>query len=241
MFLSKRSVKLELMDLGIGLPQEIHGAYRLIAYVNRFLGGTRTVLRHLERYAPSWKKGETLRILDVGAGGSDIPRAIADWARARSVRVFIVALDVSREALTYSASVLSGYPEVVLVEASAFDPPFARGTFDYVISSMFFHHLTDSDAVRLLTVFDTLAARGIVVNDLFRSVSAFVGIWLMARLTANRLFRHDAPLSVARSYRREDAESLARGAGLPYLAYHRHPFHRFALAGEKSALCLPAR
>jgi hypothetical protein len=56
--------------------------------------------------------------------------------------------------------------------------------------------------------------RLLVVNDLERCRSGYVGAWLVGRLfTRNRLTRHDAPLSVQRAYTRDEALALARAAG----------------------------
>ena len=60
-----------------------------------------------------------------------------------------------------------------------------------------------------------VARLGIVVNDLDRSRLAWLGAWLLGHLlTGNRYTRHDAPLSVRRAYRLDEAVALLRAAGL---------------------------
>ena len=54
-----------------------------------------------------------------------------------------------------------------------------------------------------------------MVNDLERSRLGWIGAWLIGHLlTANRLTRHDAPLSVRRAYRAGEMTEMLRAAGL---------------------------
>ncbi len=233
--LKKRSLEKEIMDLEIRGYEETAEAYRFIRDVNRYLFGTRVILSHFDQYSRRWDKNVLIRILDVATGASDIPQAIALWARKRGFRVRITALDINPQVMIFANKEIAGYPEIMLVQGSVFDLPFRPETFDYVISSMFFHHLTDEEVVKVLRIFDRFAKRGVVVNDLVRNLRAYLWIHLFARLTKNEMIRNDAPLSVLRGYRRPEVEDFIRESGLSYLGYHRHFAHRFAIAGEKHA------
>jgi hypothetical protein len=60
-----------------------------------------------------------------------------------------------------------------------------------------------------------VARLGVVVNDLERSRVGLLGAWLIGHLlTANRLTRHDAPLSVRRAYTAMEMATMLRSAGL---------------------------
>ncbi len=233
--LKQRSPEKEIMDLEIRGYDETAAAYRFIRNVNRYLFGTRVILSHLDQYSRRWDKAALIRILDVATGASDIPQAIAEWARRRGFQIQIVALDINPQVMIFAKKEITGYPEITLVRGSVFDLPFRPETFDYVISSMFFHHLTDEEVVKVLRIFDRFAKRGVVVNDLVRNLRAYLWIHLFARLTKNEMIRNDAPLSVLRGYRQAEVKDLIRKSGLSYLGYHRHFAHRFAIAGEKNA------
>lgn len=221
------------MDLEDRCYEERIGAYRLIRLVNRYLFGTRVILTHLENYSKPWKQETTIRILDVGSGASDIPQAIVDWARKKGWRVHVVALDICPKALSFAKSECAGYPEISFVRASTFALPFPPQSFDYIISSMFFHHLSDDEIVRVLKVFDAHAVRGIIVNDLARNLRAWLWIFFFTRFIRNKMFRNDAPLSVLRGFKKHEVDALIRETGLNYLRFHPHIGHRFAIAGEK--------
>ncbi len=82
---------IERMDLPHADPAELHRALRDLARINRWFGGTRLVLRHLAPFLGG--RGRPVRILDVGTGVADVPRAIARWARRRALAVEIEGLD----------------------------------------------------------------------------------------------------------------------------------------------------
>jgi SAM-dependent methyltransferase len=230
-----RSHEKEIMDLEYASFEETSETYRLIRRVNRYLGGSSVILAHLERFARGWNRAKTLRILDAAAGIADIPQAIVRWARKKGQSIHVTALDINPHALAFGRAELAGYPEISFLRGSIFDPPFLEGSFDYVISSMFFHHLTEEEAARVLKISSELARRGVIVNDLLRKRGAYLGILFLSRFSRNAMFRNDAPLSVLRGFRRPEVESLIESSGLGYLRFHRHCFYRFAIAGEKNA------
>lgn len=233
--LKKRSPEKEIMDLEMRGYEETAEAYRFIRGVNRYLFGTRVILSHLREYSRRWDRGALIRILDVASGASDIPQAITLWAQKNGFRVQVTALDINPQAMAFAKSQTSGRPGILFVQGSVFNLPFLPESFDYVISSMFFHHLADEEAVCVLKIFDRFARRGILVNDLTRNLRAYLWIHLFARLSKNEMIRNDAPLSVLRGYKKIEAEKLIQNSGLSYLRYHRHWAHRFAIAGEKHA------
>jgi len=233
--LKNRSPEKEIMDLEMRGYEETAEAYRFIRRVNRYLFGTRVILFHLNEYSRRWEKDSLIRILDVASGASDIPQAITRWAQKNRLRIQVTALDINPQAMAFAKSQTSGRPEILFVQGSVFNLPFLPESFDYVISSMFFHHLADEEAVSVLKIFDRFARRGILVNDLVRNLRAYLWIQLFARLSKNEMIRNDAPLSVLRGYKKPEVEKLIQKSGLSYLRYHRHWAHRFAIAGEKHA------
>jgi ubiquinone/menaquinone biosynthesis C-methylase UbiE len=231
--LKTRSTEKEMIDLQPLSDEEALKAFRLIRYINRHLGGANVILSHLKHFSRAWNPDSPIRILDVGAGACDIPQTIVDWARKAGWRVEITALDSNPKVLEYAKSELACYPEIQLLHADIFQVFFPAGSFDYVISSLTFHHLDDKEIPQALRLFDRLARRGMIINDLVRSETAYFWIYLLSRLTPNKVFRNDAPLSVRRSFKRGEVENWIRETGFSYLKYYNHFAYRFALAGEK--------
>ena len=124
-----RNENLEILDLEELADRDAAETYRLIEYVNRYLGGTRVVLTHLENFSSSWPKDRPIQILDVGCGSADIPRSIASWAKENGFLVSITALDSSRPALRYAKEKSLLYPEISWIQANATRLPFQRHSF----------------------------------------------------------------------------------------------------------------
>lgn len=210
-----RATEPELLDLETPPREVMARVVGYLAFVNRWLGGTGAVAAHLERVR------EPVTVLDVGAGAADIPLALA----RRFPNVRPVAFDLSETMLSFAA----GLPRV---RGDVRWLPFGDRSVDYVISTHFFHHLTDDQIVRTLREFDRIARRGIIVNDLLRRRRALFWIRLLT-LWANRYVKVDGPLSVRRGFTLSEAAALARRAGLDWLRVTVHFGHRFTLWGER--------
>ena len=212
-----RATEPELLDVETPPREEMARVAGYLAFVNRWLGGTGAVAAHFRGV-----EGPAT-VLDVGSGAGDIP---IDLAR-RFPNLRPVAFDLSETMLSFAA----GIPRV---QGDVRRLPFADRSVDYVISTHFFHHLTDDQAVEALREFDRIARRGIVVNDLLRRRRAIFWIRLFT-LFANRYVKADGPQSVRRGFTVGEAEALARRAGLDWLRVRVHFGHRFTLAGHRPA------
>ncbi len=210
-----RSTQPELLDLETPPREVMARVVSYLAFVNRWLGGTGAVARHLKDVR------DPVTVLDVGAGAADLPLALA----RRFPNVRPVAFDLSELMLSFA----SGLPRV---RGDVMRLPFRDRSVDYVISTHFFHHLNDEQIVLTLREFDRISRRGIIVNDLLRRRRALAWIRVFT-LWANRYVKVDGPLSVRKGFTVGEASALARRAGLDWLRVTVHFGHRFTLAGER--------
>jgi ubiquinone/menaquinone biosynthesis C-methylase UbiE len=223
MAISERSSETEILD-GPGMSErELCASLDFMGLVNRFFGGARTILRFLEEARPP----ERFSVLDIGSGGGDIAAAVADWAGATGRSVSVTALDTNPYCLRY-ASRRNTRSGIRYLEHSAFDIE-ALGSFDYVMSSMFFHHLSDAQIVALLGAMARQGRRGFIVNDLLRSPAAHLGATALSALSLDKTVFHDARLSVLRAFVPADFERYRRLAGLCDARVERRPIFRLAL------------
>ena len=230
--LRTRERQAEWMDDPAAPPGELARSLAYIRRVNSLLGYSRATVGHLARFSRRWKPGETVRILDVATGSADIPRAILRWSRRRDFDVRVVAVDLHHTTLKLAAQ--PAEPRLRFVRADALRLPFANGSFDYVLTAMFLHHLDDDAAAGVLREMDRVARRGIIAADLLRHRRAYAWITLLT-LGAGPMVRHDARASVAQAFTKAEVLALRGRAGIGYASYHRHFAHRFALAGERPA------
>jgi ubiquinone/menaquinone biosynthesis C-methylase UbiE len=224
-----RRNEMELLDETGHDPVELAQNLRDIRRVNRLLGGTSTVLRHLPRLLDQVPATQMASILDLATGSADIPLAIADWAAKHGRAVEIVASDSSDEILDVARPNVAGRSNVSLAKYDARAVPLPDQQFDIVLCSLSLHHFDPDDAVAVLREMVRLARIGFILNDLRRGRFGFVAAWAAARLTTtNRLTRNDAPLSVRRAYTPAELSDLLRRAGITDAAISKHLWFRMA-------------
>jgi ubiquinone/menaquinone biosynthesis C-methylase UbiE len=231
-FLAHRNRQPEWMDEPGADPGELRKSLAFIRRVNRWLGYTRATLKHLKRFSRNWKPGERIDIIDLATGSADIPRAILKWAGRRGFNVHIVAIDLHEETARAAQAAGPPDPRLKIVQADVFNLPFDSGSFDYALTAMFLHHLDDDQVVAVLRTMSALARRGVIVADLLRHYRAYGWISLFTAL-ATPMVRHDAKVSVAQAFKKNEVQKLRGASGLLFARYYRHFGHRFVLAGEK--------
>jgi ubiquinone/menaquinone biosynthesis C-methylase UbiE len=198
------------------------GNLRDLRRINRILGGTDLSLRAIRSlvkpaFPPAGAPPETLRVLDVGTGAADIPMAIIR-ARGPWRSVHVTATDSRPEVLEAAQAISPGLASQANLSLTVTDGralPYADGAFHVVHASLVLHHLDPGDGIRFLRELARVASIGVVVNDLARGWSSWLGAWLLLHaMTRNRFTLHDGPLSVRRAYTRPEARALLAEAGL---------------------------
>jgi ubiquinone/menaquinone biosynthesis C-methylase UbiE len=207
-----RSAESEIMD-DLHQPEEdFNAAYRELKIINRWLGGNRAILRFLPQMS-------RLRILDVAAGGCDLEEVLDPACR-------IVALDLNASGLLRAGKSLP-------VVGDAMALPFEEKSFDVVMSSLFFHHLSNDQCVCVLQQMWRIAKHRVLVNDLHRHVVAYCSIRVLTRIfSRSRMVRNDGPLSVRRAFRPAELMRIARQAGVPATVHRSFPY-RLVLVADK--------
>lgn len=224
----------ELLDRLDNTDEEIRGNLRDLQRLNRYFGGVRTVLSHLGRMMGTHPP-DPITVLDIATGGADIPRAICRWASRRQLAVALEAVDQGDQVLAAAAEWSTDFPEIRLRRAHVPPLPYPDRSFDYVISSLFFHHLNEAQGIVLLREMARVARRGLLVSDLLRSRVACLLTAITTRLlSGNRLTRYDGPISVLRGFRTEELRRMAAKAGLTDAHVSHHLWFRIALVSTQT-------
>jgi ubiquinone/menaquinone biosynthesis C-methylase UbiE len=197
--------------------EEFAAAYRELKIINRTLGGVRAI----QRFLPPAKRSVNLLMLDVAAGACDVSEALIEKLPCR-----IVTLDLNARGLKLADK---SWPVV----GDALALPFRDGTFDVVMASLFFHHLSDDNCVQVLSQMWRIAKQRILINDLHRHAVAYFSIRaLTALFSKSRMVRHDGPVSVLRAFRSSELLEIARRAGVPARVHRSFPY-RLVLVADK--------
>lgn len=232
-FLSVRHRQAEWMDQPDADPRQLAQSLAYIRRINWLMGYDRLIVRYLRRFIAQWKPGETIRILDVGTGSADIPQTILHWANRRGLDVRVVGIDLHPKTIASARETAGSETRLTVVQGDALRLPFENDSFDYAVTSMFLHHLDESDAVRAFAEMGRVARRGIIASDLLRLRRSYAFVTL-ATLLANPMVRHDARVSIAQAFSRKEIVALRDQAGIGFARYFQHFVHRFVLAGEKN-------
>ena len=210
----KRSTELERIDTGDYTPEEYATFLREIAFINRYVGDGRALNKSLLRDVE--EKGlQEFSVLDVGCGSGELLRMIAEFAAKSERKASLTGVDLNPISSATTRSESLEFPEISSVQGDAFQLPFADDAFDYAISSLFFHHLTDKQILIVLKEMSRVARRGIFVIDLHRDPVAYAGYKIFcAVFRISELVRHDGSLSIRKGFRAGELSALAAEAGL---------------------------
>lgn len=210
---ARRATQPELMD-DLNLASEaLRRNLDELAIINARLGGHNVVTAALAQLP--WPGEQPLRLADLGSGGGDTLRYVARWARRRQRPVQLIGIDANAFMLDYAREHSAGYPEINFAQYDIFSAEFQEQRFDVITCSLFCHHFSDDELVQFLRSWQQQARVAVVINDLHRHPLAYYSIkWLTRLLGGSYLVQHDAPLSVARAFRRSDWKKLLARAGI---------------------------
>ena len=231
MDMTRRTIAHEHLDAQHHDTAQLQRTLDHLVGVNRWLGGTRVILKHLAACLP--RRGDAC-VLDVGTGASDIPQAIARWAMTQRRRITVCGVDRQRQIAAIAAVRSAGDAAVRIAVADGLELPFPSGAFDIAISSMTLHHLPDDAACRFVAELSRVSRRAVIVNDLERHRINYLGARLLAATAWRRdpYTRHDGPISVLRSFNSKELLRVGEDAGLEDVRVHRHFPFRLALVGR---------
>ena len=230
---TRRTVASEYLDAARHDPAVLDLTLDHLTGVNRWLGGARVITRHLETCLPT---SGTLRVLDVGTGASDIPRAIVVWGKRRRRRVLVSCVDNQPQIASAAAKRSASDDAIHIAVADGLMLPFADDTFDVGISSLTLHHFADEPATAFIAELSRVSRHAVIINDLERHPVNYFGARLLAKTVwrGDAYTRHDGPISVLRSFNPAELQRVGEAAGLRNVRVHRHFPYRLALVGRPS-------
>ncbi|MBI3895297.1 MAG: methyltransferase domain-containing protein [Acidobacteria bacterium] len=222
---SSRILRPELLDGGQLHDEEVRRTLLDLRWINRYFGTRKVLLRALASEIS--RRGLTeFTVLDVASGSCDLPIAVIHWAQRRKLKTQVFALEYQHRHLGLFRRELMTYRELYPFCADAFRVPLLNPKFDFVICSHFLHHLTEEQAVELLSRMSTWARHVVIVSDHERHPVPYYFFRLFSRLfTTSFVSRTDGLISLAKSFRKDELEKTAERAGLARYRVERHwPF-----------------
>jgi SAM-dependent methyltransferase len=213
MILAVRSNAAELMDTDCVDAADYARCLRDLARVNTVTLARRPTLAWLDRAMRRRAQGEAISVYDVAFGHGDMLRAVARWGQRRGRAVALRGVDLNPAA---PATARAASPDLAM-ELAVGDvlTTLPEPSPDYIISSLFTHHLSDEQVVAFLQWMERHARHGWFVNDLHRHAVPYHGFRLLAwAMRWHRFVQHDGPVSIGRAFRMAEWRRLLDLAGV---------------------------
>lgn len=209
-------------------PVELSTSLRAIRKINRLLGYRRSTRAALSRLLRNRPAGGAVSVLDVATGSGDVPAdLLATLGSTRSIRV--TGLDYHARTIAEARQLVTG---VDFVRGDAMKLPYADGSFDFVLCSLFLHHLSAAQAQAAMGEMWRVARLGVIAGDLSRNRRALFWIRLMTAF-ASPIVRHDAVCSVRQAFTPGEILAIARRAGWSNPSLRMNFGHRFTVVAVK--------
>jgi SAM-dependent methyltransferase len=211
---AERSHETELMDTESVSLEDYRACLKDLATVNAVTLTHGPILKWLAHATRSLKPNERVTVLDVGYGYGDLLRRIHAWSRRKGRAVDLSGVDLNpmSEPIARAAT----HPDVSIDyrTGNVFDFKPER-PIDFILSSQTTHHMSDEELATFIRWMDQVATRGWFIADLHRHPVPFYFFQLLSRAARwHRFVQHDGPVSIARSFRREDWERILHSAGI---------------------------
>jgi 2-polyprenyl-3-methyl-5-hydroxy-6-metoxy-1,4-benzoquinol methylase len=208
---SKRSYQKELLD-GNDIPfEDIVLNMKELDFINSNLGGHAISIEGFKKLIGQKKR---ITVCEIGCGGGDNLNAINDYCIKNDIEASFIGIDINKECIDFARQhcktknvhfIVSDYKEV----------QFENEGPGIIFSSLFCHHFTDAELVKMLIWMESQSTHGFFINDLHRHPLAYHFIKIATRVfSKSYLVKNDAPLSVLRSFKKNDWERLLKAAGL---------------------------
>ena len=206
--LSRRAVHaVEEMDRPDCDPVRLERTYAQFPLINAVVSGWRRNYLRYVRPVLAAQGGGT--VLDIGAGGGDLARALARWARRDGLAVQVTGIDPDPRAHAYAAG--RPAPAGCSFRAALSSDLVAEGAvFDVVVSNHVLHHLDDAAFQGICADSEKLAGFLALHSDIERSPWAY-GLFSTGTLPFfhGSFIRRDGLTSIRRSYTAEEFRAAA--------------------------------
>jgi len=209
----QRSNEPELMDDLDFRGEVIDMTLQDLKKTNKWLGGDNITLDVVKEIITS-NAGRRFSIADVGCGGGDTLKLLADYARKNKINFELKGIDANAYTIDYAKKNTAKYSEISYQQVNVFSEEFKQQKFDIISCTLFCHHFDDDLLVTLLAQLKKQAKLAVVINDLHRHWLAYYSITLLSKLfSKSYMFKYDSRISVLRAFKEEELIVILTKAG----------------------------
>jgi len=203
-----RSTEDELMDDFHMEGEILRDSLDKLDAINKRLGGNKVTIDGLQYLLKNEPEGATISIIDLGCGGGDMLRRIADYGRKHKYNFKLTGIDANDYTVNYARKLSINYPEITYTRMDVLANEFSSLHFDIALATLFLHHLKNQEIENLLKVITQKAKKGVIINDLHRSKTAYYLFKLISLFISNPMIRKDGAISVLRAFKKKELISM---------------------------------
>ena len=204
----ERSSQIELMDDFSVEGNLLRESLDSLANINKWLGGNFVTLNGLKKVLKGHEKSKPLTILDMGCGNGDMLLELAKFGKKAGYNFTLIGIDANQHTVDYAKELSVNYPEISYLKKDVFSEEFQLLQYDLVLATLFLHHFSEDDIVKLLEPILKKATFGIVVNDLNRNKIAYYLFSFLCLFIKNKMTKEDGLISVLRAFKKVDLERM---------------------------------
>ena len=212
--LKTRSYSKELLDEEDIPFADIRQNMNELNFINTYLGGHRITIEGVKQILAMHDINEPVTICEIGCGGGDNLKAIQKWCDTNKIAASFIGIDLKSECIAFAQQ---QYPELNAkwITSDYKAVQFENKKPDIIFSSLFCHHFIEAELIDMLNWLKSNCTKGFFINDLHRHLLAYYSIKIMTRVfSGSYLVKNDAPLSVARGFKKKDWQQLLSKSGL---------------------------
>lgn len=211
MNLSQRSNKKELLDRDDIPFDDIVRNMEELNFINTWLGGHKISIAGLERLAG---KNKALTICEVGCGGGDNLVALHKWCKKENIKASFIGIDLKEPCIALGKTRTSLLQNTRWIVSDYKDVVFEQRP-DIIFSSLFCHHFSNDQLLKQLQWMQQNSNIGFFINDLERNLLAYYLIKGLTKIfSSSYLVKNDAPLSVARGFKKKEWQTIFQSANI---------------------------
>ncbi len=181
-----------------------------LATINKWLGGNTITLNGIKKLLKEHPVHKPLTIVDLGCGGGDMLRKVADYGKNRGYNFKLIGIDANQHTIDYAKKKSKGYPEISYLHQDIFSQEFKASSYDIVLATLIIHHFKEDELLDLLSTLNKRAKLGIVVNDLHRHPMAYYLFKLLSLTITNEMVKQDGLTSILRGFKKEELVEISK-------------------------------
>lgn len=209
----QRSYQKELMDDFTSTGPEMRQTLHELKVINRLLGGNKISINALAKLVGAYPQSH-YHVADIGCGGGDMIRVMSIWAKKQNLSITFHALDANPNIIEMAKENLKDLDNVEFHTADVFDEEFAKEKIDIITCTLFTHHFTDRELIKMFSSFKAKADLGMIINDLHRHPLAYYSIKAITNIfSKSAMVKNDGPISVLRSFKKQELQYLLVKSG----------------------------